>query len=222
MIMIDRGDYWQCGYLIGKGSDQALRVAGVSAFRQRLTALVPWLADRVDALASLDDVKLLDVRLERLRRWYTDGLLLIGDAAHAMSPVGGVGIILAVQDAVAAARIVGPLLRSGERVSLSALRAVQRRRAWPTVIIQAAQRYAHRQISSQRAETLDRPPAASAADPTGSPPRLPLPVRLLSRFPALQRIPARAIAIGPLPEAAPDWARRATTRSAARAPAKPD
>ena len=91
MVMIDRGDYWQCGYLIRKGSDAVLRAEGIAGFRARLTALQPWIADRVDELASFDDVKLLDVRLERLRRWYADGLLLIGDAAHAMSPVGGRG-----------------------------------------------------------------------------------------------------------------------------------
>src|SRR5919199_2399283 len=118
MVMIDRGSYWQCGYLIRKGSDTALRRAGIAGFRQRLIALQPWIADRVDTLRSFDDVKLLDVRLERLRRWYADGLLLIGDAAHAMSPVGGVGINLAIQDAVAAARLLAGPLRGGKvRVS---------------------------------------------------------------------------------------------------------
>ena len=112
--MIDRGDYWQCGYLIRKGADaHAARRRDRRRSAARLTALQPWLADRVDALASFDDVKLLDVRLDRLRRWYADGLLLIGDAAHAMSPVGGVGINLAVQDAVAAARILAPALQTG-------------------------------------------------------------------------------------------------------------
>ena len=209
MIMIDRGDYWQCGYVIGKGSDQAMRAAGIAAFRERLAALVPWSADRVDTLATFDDVKLLDVRLERLHRWYADGLLLIGDAAHAMSPVGGVGINLAVQDAVAAARILGPLLRSGERVPLTKLRAVQRRRGWPTVLIQGAQRQAHRLIAGPRVATPDRPPEPPDTDRTESASRLPVPLRLLARFPALQRIPARAIAIGPRPEPAPDWAIRA-------------
>jgi 2-polyprenyl-6-methoxyphenol hydroxylase-like FAD-dependent oxidoreductase len=213
MIMIDRGDYWQCGYLIGKGSDQPLRAAGIAAFRDRLTTLVPWLADRVDALATFEDVKLLDVRLERLRRWYADGLLVIGDAAHAMSPVGGVGINLAVQDAVAAARILGPLLGSGVRVTPTQLRAVQRRRGWPTVLIQGAQRLAHRGIAGPRAATADRPPEAPAAGRTEPPPRLPMPLRVLTRFPRLQRIPARAIAIGPRPEHAPNWARRAPSRA---------
>ncbi len=209
MIMIDRGDYWQCGYVIGKGSDKPLRAAGIASFRDRLATLVPTLADRLEALTSFDEIKLLDVRLERVRRWYADGLLLIGDAAHAMSPVGGVGINLAVQDAVAAARILGPLLRSGERIPRSALRAVQRRRAWPTVVIQGAQRLAHSKIAGPRAATADGLPAPAAADPTGPAGKLPLPLRLLARFPALRRIPARAIAIGPLPESAPVWARRA-------------
>jgi 2-polyprenyl-6-methoxyphenol hydroxylase-like FAD-dependent oxidoreductase len=213
MIMLDRGDYWQCGYLIGKGSDEAMRAAGIAAFRERLVSLVPWLAGRVDALTSFDDVKLLDVRLERLRRWYTDGLLFIGDAAHAMSPVGGVGINLAVQDAVAAARILGPLLRTGEQVTPAALRAVQRRRGWPTVLIQAGQRLAHRQIAGPRAATPDRPPEPPTSDRTRPPPRLPLPFRVLTRFPVLRRIPARVIAIGPLPEPAPRWARRASSRA---------
>ena len=123
-----------------------LRAEGIAGFRARLTALQPWLADRVGGLASFDDVKLLDVRLERLRRWYADGLLLIGDAAHAMSPVGGVGINLAVQDAVAAARILTPALRAGSPVPVAVLRRVQLRRWWPTALIQAGQRLAHRGI----------------------------------------------------------------------------
>ena len=166
MIMLDRGDYWQCGYLIGKGSDLPLRTAGIAVFRERLTTLVPWLAERVETLASFDEVKLLDVRLERMPRWYADGLLLIGDAAHAMSPVGGVGINLAVQDAVAAARILGPALREGQLVSVRALRAVQRRRAWPAALVQSAQRLAHGRIAGPRA-------ARPGSSPNGGPSRAP-------------------------------------------------
>ena len=219
MVMIDRGDYWQCGYIIRKGQDAALRAEGVAGFRRRLTELVPWVADRVDTLTSLDEVSLLDVRLERLRRWYTDGLLLIGDAAHAMSPVGGVGINLAIQDAVAAARILVPALRQGGPVPVSVLRRVQLRRWWPTALVQGAQRLAHRRIltpllrqQGDTAGTGGRPgggdigvTAVTREAPTAS---LPRPFRLLRRFPALQGISARAIAIGPLPEHAPDWARR--------------
>jgi 2-polyprenyl-6-methoxyphenol hydroxylase-like FAD-dependent oxidoreductase len=221
-VMIDRGDYWQCAFLIGKGSDAAMRAAGVERFRERIAGLLPWMADRLDALESLDEVKLLDVRLERLRSWHRDGLLLIGDAAHAMSPVGGVGINLAVADAVAAARLLGPALRSGGIVPRSVLRQVQRRRWWPTVVIQSGQRLAHRAVIGRRAATADTPgtPVAPLA-PTGArtvPPApahtLPPPLRLLQRFPALQGIPARLIAIGPLAEHAPGWARRAPERAA--------
>ena len=107
MVMIDRGDYWQCGYLIRKGSDAVLRAEGIAGFRRRLVALQPWVADRVDALATFDDVKLLDVRLERLRRWYADGLLLIGDAAHAMAPSAAQGGAQAIEDGWALARCLG-------------------------------------------------------------------------------------------------------------------
>jgi 2-polyprenyl-6-methoxyphenol hydroxylase-like FAD-dependent oxidoreductase len=244
MVMIDRGDYWQCGYLIRKGSDAVLRAEGIAGFRRRLTALQPWLAQRVDLLGSFDDVKLLDVRLERLRRWYADGLLLIGDAAHAMSPVGGVGINLAVQDAVAAARILAPALQTSGPVPVAVLRKVQLRRWWPTALVQGAQRLAHRRILTpvlaagtsagggaagpsadggaagavaaapvlglQQGDTAGTErqqgdTAGIAEAPTSA---LPFAMRLLRRFPVLQGIPARAIAIGPLPEHAPEWARR--------------
>ena len=234
MVMIDRGDYWQCGYLIRKGTDAVLRAEGIAGFRARLTDLVPWVTDRVDGLASFDDVKLLDVRLERLRRWYADGLLLIGDAAHAMSPVGGVGINLAIQDAVAAARILGPALRAGDGVPVPVLRKVQLRRWWPTALVQGVQRLAHRRVlgpalaaepaagrgpQGDTAGTRRRqgagspatsPGDAGPADPFRPAPdaALPWPLRMVRRFPVLQGVPARAIAIGPLPEHAPDWARR--------------
>jgi 2-polyprenyl-6-methoxyphenol hydroxylase-like FAD-dependent oxidoreductase len=216
MAMIDRGDYWQIAYLIRKGSDAAMRAAGIEQFRARLAALLPWMGDRFEALESLDDVKLLDVRLERLRTWHREGLLLIGDAAHAMSPVGGVGINLAVADAVAAARLLAPALRSGGIVPRSLLRQVQRRRWWPTALIQGGQRLAHRAVLGGRAATASTPVASSGpvgmADgtvPLAPAAALPPPLRLLRRFPVLQGVPARLIAIGPLPEHAPEWARRA-------------
>lgn len=213
-VMIDRGDYWQCAYLIRKGSDAALRAAGIGELRRRFAGLVPWIADRVDTLRSFDDVSLLDVRLERLRRWDRDGLLLIGDAAHAMSPVGGVGINLAVQDAVAAARVLGPALRSGGIVPRSVLRAVQRRRWGATVVIQTAQRLAHRAVLGRAlreepaAGPTPTPPVGMLSDDAPSSGELPLPMRLVKRFPLLQAVPAYLVAIGPRPEHAPAWARR--------------
>jgi 2-polyprenyl-6-methoxyphenol hydroxylase-like FAD-dependent oxidoreductase len=216
MIMIDRGDYWQCAYLIGKGTDREMRAAGIGGFRDRVAALVPWVADRTAALDSFDDVKLLNVELNRLRRWYADGLLLIGDAAHAMSPVGGVGINLAVADAVATARLLAPALRATGSVRPAQLRRVQLRRWLPTALIQGAQKLAHRAIFRVRsAAPADARPAADTkvsmfddTDRAGGA-GLPLPLRVVTRFPVLQGIPARAVAIGPLPEHAPAWARRA-------------
>ena len=222
-VMIDRGEYWQCAFLIRKGSDAPMRAAGIERFRAWVAALLPWMADRVDRIASFDDVKLLDVRLERLRTWHRDGLLLIGDAAHAMSPVGGVGINLAVQDAVAAARILAPALLSGGIVPRSLLRRVQLRRWWPTALIQAGQRLAHRAILGRRAmdpaalrtSVPDVPPVGMSDGVEPAPlDSLPLPLRLLQRFPVLQTVPALLIAIGPLPEHAPEWARRAGTTAA--------
>ena len=135
LVLIDRGTYFQIGYLITKGADQALRDAGIVAFRSRIALALPWLADRVDALESFEDVQLLTVTLSRLRRWHADGLLIIGDAAHAMSPVGGVGINLAIQDALAAGRILGPKLASNT-LTRATLRRVQRRRWAPTALTQ--------------------------------------------------------------------------------------
>ena len=179
LVLIDRGDYFQIGYLIKKGTDRALRDAGIGAFRSRIALALPWLADRVDAVTSFEDVKLLTVRLSRLRRWYADGLLIIGDAAHAMSPVGGVGINLAIQDALAAGRILGPKLAS-RTLTRTTLRRVQLRRWAPTALTQAFQRAAHRVLQArplQRRHRTSRrhepaPPRTAAAAipaPTGDP-----------------------------------------------------
>jgi 2-polyprenyl-6-methoxyphenol hydroxylase-like FAD-dependent oxidoreductase len=205
MIMIDRGDYFQIGFVIRKGSIATLRDEGIEAFRQRLRGVVPWLGDRVELLESFDDIRLLNVVLSRMPIWYREGLLCIGDAAHAMSPVGGVGINLAVQDAVAAGRILAPSLRTGT-VSMSRLRAVQWRRWLPTVLTQAFQRLAHRVVVETSIADDEAAPRPTTA---------PAPLRLMQRFPALQAIPGYLIGIGLLPEHAPDFARR-TNRSSTR------
>jgi 2-polyprenyl-6-methoxyphenol hydroxylase-like FAD-dependent oxidoreductase len=192
-IMIDRGDYYQIAYIIPKGTDAEMRSQGIEALHRVLVRMVPWLADRVATLKSFDDVKLLDVQLNRLRWWYSDGVLCIGDAAHAMSPVGGVGINLAVADAVAAARILAPPLRAG-RVSTRQLARVQLRRWVPTAILQGAQRMIHANVISVAVAGADREP------PRG--------VRLVSRTPALRRFVGYMVAIGPLSEHAPEYARR--------------
>ena len=137
-VMIDRGDYWQCAYLIPKGGFEEVRRKGLAAFRRSLVEINPALKNRVRELASWDDIKLLTVTVDRLQRWYRPGLLCIGDAAHAMSPVGGVGINLAIQDAVAAANILAAPLRSGH-VPETVLAEVQKRREWPTRMTQRLQ-----------------------------------------------------------------------------------
>ena len=193
-IAIDRGDYYQCAYIIPKGRDSELRAQGIEALHRGVAALIPWLADHVTAVTSFDDVKLLDVQLNRLKRWYTDGLLLIGDAAHAMSPVGGVGINLAVADAVATARMLAGPLRSGT-VSTRQLARVQVRRWLPAALVQAAQRVVHARVIA----------VAVSGDKPAGPPLL---VRIATNVRALRTEAASAIAIGPLPEHAPEFARR--------------
>jgi 2-polyprenyl-6-methoxyphenol hydroxylase-like FAD-dependent oxidoreductase len=193
--LIDRGDYFQIAYLIRKGADEAMRAEGIESLRRQVTELVPWLADRMDTVASFDDVKLLDVQLNRLRRWYTDGLLLIGDAAHAMSPIGGVGINLAVADAVAAGRILAEPLRRGS-VTTRDLARVQARRWLPAALIQRVQR-----LVQDRA-------IAVALDAEGGVGTAPRGVRIAGRIPVLRSIVAYGVAIGPLPEHAPTYARR--------------
>jgi 2-polyprenyl-6-methoxyphenol hydroxylase-like FAD-dependent oxidoreductase len=197
-LMFDRGDYWQCATLIAKGSDPALRQGPVTEIMRSMADVVPWLADRTEAVHSWDEVKLLDVKLDRLDRWYADGLLCLGDAAHAMSPVGGVGINLAVQDAVAAARILAPKLLS-HQVTTADLARVQRRRIVPTVVTQGVQQVMHAQVIR---------PAVSGTLNVSDAARPPLPLRVLRRLPIIRSIPPYLVARGVLPEHAPDFARR--------------
>ncbi len=191
--LIDRGDYWQCAALIPKGTDAERRAEGLETFMTRFTGAVPWLAGRAHAVHSWDEVKLLDVRLERLRRWHRPGLLCIGDAAHAMSPVFGIGINLAVQDAVAAARyLVGPL-REGT-VGLHDVRRVQRRRLPTTVATQGLQRLAHAQVIE---------PLLAGDAAFGDPGRAKWLTELVTGSRRLNRLPAYFLAYGALRERPP-------------------
>jgi 2-polyprenyl-6-methoxyphenol hydroxylase-like FAD-dependent oxidoreductase len=187
-VMIDRGDYWQCAFVIPKGGFAEVKARGIQPFREEVARVAPFLRDRVDELASWDDVKLLTVAVDRLRQWYRPGLLCIGDAAHAMSPIGGIGINLAIQDAVAAANILAGPLRRGP-AAVEHLRAVQRRREWPTRLTQRAQVLIQNRVISR-----------VLASQGGGPMPLPLPVRLLRDWPLLRRIPARLIGMGIQPE----------------------
>jgi 2-polyprenyl-6-methoxyphenol hydroxylase-like FAD-dependent oxidoreductase len=187
LIMLDRDDYWQCAFVIPKGGIEAVKAKGLDAFRANVAALAPFkLGDRVDVITGWDDVNLLTVTVDLLRRWYRSGLLCIGDAAHAMSPIGGVGINLAVQDAVAAANILVEPLRRGA-VTEEALAAVQKRRSFPT---RATQRL---QLTMQN--NLIGPALAGS----GKRPHAPLLMKML-QWPLLRLIPARALALGFRPE----------------------
>jgi 2-polyprenyl-6-methoxyphenol hydroxylase-like FAD-dependent oxidoreductase len=183
IAMIDRGDYWQCAFVFAKGGAETIRALGLDAFKARVTKVMPELADVIVTLGSWDDIKLLSVSLDRLTRWSRPGLLAIGDAAHAMSPVGGVGINLAVQDAVAAANILAATMAAGKPVD-SLLEKVRARRMLATRVIQGLQRAAHERILG---------PTLSANLPEL---KAPLALRLLDGFPILQRIPAYVIGLG--------------------------
>jgi 2-polyprenyl-6-methoxyphenol hydroxylase-like FAD-dependent oxidoreductase len=186
MVVINRGEYWQIAYAIRKGEYQSVREAGLAAFRRSVGDTIPDFADRTGELQDWDAVKLLSVQADRLRRWHRPGLLCIGDAAHAMSPVGGVGINLAIADAVAAANILATPLREG-RVRSRDLTAVQLRRELPTRAIQAIQSFAQRRVVS------------SFLGPEGAP-SLPAPARALLNLRTVRDLPARIIAFGIWPE----------------------
>jgi 2-polyprenyl-6-methoxyphenol hydroxylase-like FAD-dependent oxidoreductase len=186
MIMLDRGDYWQCAYVIPKGGIERVKSAGIEAFRARVVALSPFLADRIGEIRSFDDVKLLSVTVDRLQQWWRPGLICIGDAAHAMSPIGGVGINIAVQDAVAAANRLAAPLRNGS-VTDDDLRAIQVRRAFPARLTQ--------QIQLAMQNRIIGPALQGTREP--EPPFL---FRLFNAFPILRRMPARLLAVGIRPE----------------------
>lgn len=184
--MLDRGDYFQLAYVIPKGAAERIREQGLPAFREIVAKALPFLADRVDELKSWDDVKLLTVAVDRLRTWYRPGLLCIGDAAHAMSPIGGVGINLAIQDAVAAANILWKPLKDGT-LSTFDLAKVQHRRTFPTRVTQRLQVLAQNRIVQ---------PVLNANQPL----QAPAAVGLFNKLPILQRIPARIVGVGVRPE----------------------
>jgi len=185
-IMLNRGEHWQCGFVIPKGSLAQLQERGLPAFRNGVAQLAPFVADRVGELSDWAAIKLLTVQVDRLTRWYRPGLLCIGDAAHAMSPVGGVGINLAIQDAVAASNLLAAPLRA-DRLTTEDLLLVQLRREWPTRLTQRAQLLVQNRVIRRVLS------GAGKLTP-------PLAVRLLARFPFLRRIPARLIGIGFRPE----------------------
>jgi 2-polyprenyl-6-methoxyphenol hydroxylase-like FAD-dependent oxidoreductase len=185
LVLLDRGDYWQCGFVIPKGGFDEIKTRGLPRFQEDIVSFAGFLRDRVAELDDWSKIKLLTVQINRLRHWCREGLLCIGDSAHAMSPAGGVGINLAIQDAVATANLLAENLRSGP-VSVDDLRKVQARREWPTRLIQGMQVFIHRRVVTGRA--------------SGDKQSLPFVVRLLKWFPVLRRLPARFIGLGPRPE----------------------
>lgn len=185
LVLLDRDDYWQCGFVIPKGGFDNIKTRGLQELQNEIVTFAGFLRDRVAEIDDWSKIKLLTVQINRLRHWCRDGLLCIGDSAHAMSPAGGVGINLAIQDAVATANLLAGKLQTGP-VPVDDLRKVQARREWPTRLIQAMQVFVHRHVvtgqTSRRKESL------------------PFLVRLLKWFPVLRQLPARFIGIGPRPE----------------------
>ena len=187
LVLIFRGEHWQCGYVIAKGSANRLRAQGIETLRKNIAELAPFLAGRTNELASFDDVKLLTVAVDRLPVWHRPGLLCIGDSAHAMSPVGGVGINLAIQDAIATANILSASLRGSGPVTDADLARVQARREFPTKVTQAMQVFIQNRVISR----------VLGSSGKMKPPWL---VRLFIYFPLLRRLPAGLMGIGVRPE----------------------
>jgi 2-polyprenyl-6-methoxyphenol hydroxylase-like FAD-dependent oxidoreductase len=185
MVMLNRGDYWQCGYLIRKGEFENIKTRGLAQFHDDIASVAPFVRDRMHELPDWEPIKLLTVKIDRLRKWFRPGLLCIGDAAHAMSPIGGVGINLAIQDAVATANILAERL-SRNTVALADLERVQLRRDFPTRMTQALQVFMQNNVI---ARVLGNPNF-----------RAPWPLQLFNRWPFLRRIPARLVGIGFRPE----------------------
>ena len=186
LVLLDRGNYLQTGFVIPKGGFEEIKARGLTGLHHDILELAPFLADRMPELNDWSKIKLLTVQINRLKKWYRDGLLCIGDSAHAMSPAGGVGINLALQDAVATANLLGKKLRKGP-VSVSDLAKVQKRREWPAAVIQRIQVFVHRRLVTGR----------SSGSGDG---KLPFPIQCLQWFPILRRLPARLIGLGLRPE----------------------
>ena len=184
MVMLNRNDYWQIAFLVPKGSDAQLRAQPIAALRETVTKLAPYLADRKGALEGWDKISTLSVQVDRLERWHQPGLLLIGDAAHAMSPIGGVGINLAIQDAVAAANALAQPLRAGGVIDEALLASIQQRRELPVRVVQKVQITVQKKLISR------------ALQDGGQPPRVPAIMRFLLGFRAVRHIPARLFGYG--------------------------
>jgi 2-polyprenyl-6-methoxyphenol hydroxylase-like FAD-dependent oxidoreductase len=184
-VLLDRGDYWQCGFVIPKGGFDEIKARGLPQFQNEIVSFAGFLRDRGTELDDWSKIKLLTVQINRLCDWCSDGLLCIGDSAHAMSPAGGVGINLAIQDAVATANLLAEKLRNGP-VSVDDLRKVQTRREWPTRLIQRMQVFIHHYVVTGQSSNRGK--------------SLPFVLRLLKWFPILRQLPARFIGLGPRPE----------------------